>query len=158
MGDPGSIPLVEGTVIAAKYRLERPLAHGGMGSVWVARHIALDEPVAIKLITVSREQVADAEMRLQREAKSTARLRSPHVVQLLDYGVDRGIPYIVMELLVGENLGSRIRRKGRLSLAAAASITEQIAKALRRAHKAGIIHRDLKPANVFLARIDDEEI
>src|SRR5262249_24305809 len=158
MGDPGSIALVEGTVIAGKYRLERPLARGGMGSVWVARHIALDEPVAIKLISLSNDELNDAEIRLQREAKSAARLRSPHVVQLLDYGADRGVPYIVMELLEGEHLGERIKRKGRLSLVMAAAITEQVAKALRRAQTAGIVHRDLKPANIFLARIDDEEI
>src|SRR5712671_5279926 len=135
-----------GAVIDGKYRLVRPLARGGMGTVWVGRHIALDEPVAIKILTIPREEFDDADLRLQREAKSAARLRSPHVVQLLDYGVDRGMPYIVMELLLGEHLGERIKRKGRLSLLTAAAITEQVAKALRRAHKAGIVHRDLKPA------------
>jgi serine/threonine protein kinase len=162
----GSIPLAAGSIIAGKYRLEKPLARGGMGSVWVAQHIALDEPVALKLINRSAHQYGeadarqqqDAEIRLQREAKSAARLRSPHIVQLLDYGVDRETPYIVMELLEGEHLGARLRRKGRLSLAAATSIAEQVAKALRRAHKAGIVHRDLKPDNIFLARIDDEEV
>jgi serine/threonine-protein kinase len=129
-----------------------------MGSVWVGRHIALDEPVAIKLLTISKDELDDADVRLQREAKSAARLRSPHVVQLLDYGVDRGVPYIVMELLEGEHLGKRIKRRGRICLAAAVTVVEQMARALRRLHKAGIVHRDIKPANIFLARVDDEEI
>jgi eukaryotic-like serine/threonine-protein kinase len=158
MIDSLSFRLDVGTIIDGKYRLERPLARGGMGSVWVARHIALDEPVAIKLLSISREDLDDAEVRLQREAKSTARLRSPHIVQLLDYGVDREVPFIVMELLEGEHLGTRLRRKGRLSLAGAAVLLEQVGRALRRVHKAGIVHRDLKPANIFLARSDDEEI
>src|SRR6185436_6766004 len=111
-----------------------------MGAVWVARHIALDEPVAIKLISISKDDLNDAEVRFQREAKYSARIRSPHIVQVLDYGVDQGVPYIVMELLEGEDLGARLKRKGRLSLMIAAAIAEQVAKALRRAHKAGIVH------------------
>ncbi len=158
MSDAGAISLHEGAIIAGKYRLVKPIARGGMGSVWVARHIELDEPVAIKLIAVAPEDVADAKVRLLREAKSAARLRSPHVVQLLDYGVDREVPYLVTELLEGEHLAARIRKKGRLSLADAGVIAEQVGKALRRAHKAGIVHRDLTPSNVFLAKIDDEEI
>jgi len=149
--------LREGTVIAGKYRLERPLARGGMGAVWVARHLQLDEQVAVKFMDISLPSAADARVRFEREAKSAARIRSPHVVQILDHGVDGEIPYIVMELLEGEHLGTRLKREGRLSLAAAAAITEQVTKALHRAHKAGIIHRDLKPANVFLARVDDDD-
>src|SRR5260221_13031556 len=75
-------PPGEGAVIDGKYRLVRPLARGGMGTVWVGRHIALDEPVAIKILTIPREEFEDADVRLQRQAKSAARLRSPHVVQL----------------------------------------------------------------------------
>jgi serine/threonine-protein kinase len=129
-----------------------------MGAVWVARHLQLDEQVAVKFMDISLPTVADARVRFEREAKSAARIRSPHVVQILDHGVDGEMPYIVMELLEGEHLGTRLKREGRLSLSAAAVLTEQVAKALHRAHKAGIIHRDLKPANVFLARVDDDEI
>ena len=147
-----------GLMIAGKYRLDRPLARGGMGSVWVARHVGLDMPVAIKFMDAAIASLDDAVVRFEREAKLSARIRSPHVVEVLDYGTDAGRPYIVMELLLGEHLGERLRREGRLWLPDAAAIVLQVAKALRRAHEAGAIHRDLKPANVFLSQVDDDEI
>jgi eukaryotic-like serine/threonine-protein kinase len=152
------IPLCERTVIAGKYRLERELASGGMGAVWVARHLQLDELVAVKFMSATLPELADARARFAREARSAALLRSPHVVQVLDHGVDGDLPYIVMELLSGEHLGDRLKRSLRLSLRDASIIAGQVGKALGRAHRAGIVHRDLKPANVFLARLDDEEI
>ena len=151
-------PLGDGLVIAGKYRLDRALARGGMGSVWVARHLGLDMPVAIKFMDVSMASLDEALVRFEREARLSARIRSPHVVEVLDYGTDLGRPYIVMELLIGEHLGERLRREGRLWLPDAAAIVLQVAKALRRAHEAGVVHRDLKPANVFLSRVDDDEI
>jgi serine/threonine-protein kinase len=147
-----------GLMIAGKYRLDRPLARGGMGSVWVARHVGLDMPVAIKFMDAAIASLDEAAVRFEREAKLSARIRSPHVVEVLDYGTDAGRPYIVMELLLGEHLGERLRREGRLWLPDAAAIVLQVAKALRRAHEAGVIHRDLKPANVFLSQVDDDEI
>ena len=152
------IPLCERTVIAGKYRLQRELAAGGMGAVWVARHLGLDEDVAVKFMSPSLPEQAEARERFAREARAAARVRGPHVVSVLDHGVDGDVPYIVMELLRGEHLGERLRRVGRLPLGAIASIAEQVARALTRAHQAGIVHRDLKPANVFLATLDDEEI
>jgi eukaryotic-like serine/threonine-protein kinase len=152
------IPLCERTVIAGKYRLERELASGGMGAVWVARHLQLDELVAVKFMSATLPALSDARARFAREARSAARLRSPHVVQVLDHGVDEDVPYIVMELLQGEHLGDRLKRERRLHLSAAAAIAAQVGKALGRAHRAGIVHRDLKPANIFLTRLDDEEI
>jgi serine/threonine-protein kinase len=151
------VSLCERTVIAGKYELLRELASGGMGSVWVARHLALDEDVAIKFMRPGLPETTEARARFAREARAAARLRSPHVVQVLDHGVDDDVPYLVMELLVGEHLGDRLRRVGRLPPRALAVITEQVARALTRAHNAGIVHRDLKPANVFLAQVDDEE-
>ncbi len=150
--------LGNGLVIAGKYRLERPLARGGMVSVWVARHLALDMPVAIKFMDATMASLDEALVRFEREARLSARIRSPHVVEVLDYGTDLGRPYIAMELLLGEHLGERLRREGRLVLTEAAAIVLQVAKALRRAHEAGVFHRDLKPANVFLSRFDDEDI
>jgi serine/threonine-protein kinase len=151
-------PLVNGLVLAGKYRLERPLARGGMGSVWVATHLGLDLPVAIKFMDVGMASLDEARVRFEREAKLSARIRSPHVVEVLDYGTDLGRPYIAMELLLGEHLGERLRREGRLWLPDAAAIILQVAKALRRAHEAGVVHRDLKPANVFLCRVDDDDL
>jgi serine/threonine-protein kinase len=146
-----------GRVIAGKFRLEWPIGRGGMGTVWAAMHLQLDMPVAVKFMDPSAAD-ADGRLRFEREARAIAQLRSPHVVQVLDHGVDNGTPYIVMELLEGEDLEGRLRRVKKLTIPVAARIFTQSSKALRRAHDAGIIHRDLKPNNVFLARVDDEEV
>jgi serine/threonine protein kinase len=150
--------LREGGIIAGKYRLERVLGRGGMGAVWAARHVELDTAVAIKLMVSSHAASDDSRARFKREAKAAAQLRSPHIAEVRDYGVEGDAPYLVMELLEGEDLGARLKREGRLSLAAAAQIITPLCKGLRRAHEAGIVHRDLKPANIFLARQDDEVV
>ena len=150
--------LGQGSTVAGKYRLERLIGRGGVGSVWAARHLQLDTLVAVKFID-SVSDTGDARMRFEREARAAAQLRSPHVVQILDHGIDEDErPYIAMELLEGEDLGERLRRTPRISLQATATIVTQAAKALRRAHDGGVIHRDLKPGNIFLARFDDDEV
>ncbi len=149
--------LGQGSTVAGKYRLERLIGRGGMGSVWAARHLQLDTLVAVKFIDTVAD-MGDARIRFEREAKAAAQLRSPHVVQILDHGIDDERPYIAMELLEGEDLGERLRRTPRLSLPATATLITQAAKALRRAHEHGVIHRDLKPGNIFLARFDDDEV
>ncbi len=150
--------LGQGSTVAGKYRLERLIGRGGMGSVWAARHLQLDTLVAIKFIDAVTD-IGDARVRFEREARAAAQLRSPHVVQILDHGIDEEErPYIAMELLEGEDLGERLRRTPRLSLQATATIITQASKALRRAHESGVIHRDLKPGNIFLARFDDDEV
>jgi serine/threonine-protein kinase len=146
-----------GVIITGKYRLERPLASGGMGSVWVARHVELGLPVAIKFIGPELASSSDSRMRFDREAKAAALIQSPYVVSVQDYGVDDHLPYIVMELMRGEDLEERLRRRGRIPLHEASAFFMQIAKGLRRAHEMGIIHRDLKPRNLFIAQNDDEE-
>jgi serine/threonine-protein kinase len=129
-----------------------------MGSVWAARHLQLDTLIAIKFIDAVAD-IGDARVRFEREARAAAQLRSPHVVQILDHGIDEEErPYIAMELLEGEDLGERLRRTPRLTLQATATIITQASKALRRAHEGGVIHRDLKPGNIFLARFDDDEV
>src|SRR6185503_12368337 len=89
----------EGTVLAGKYALVSKLGQGGMGAVWRAEHVQLRSPVAIKLIDQQIAQNPEALARFMREAQSAAALRSPHVVQILDFGADNGVPYIAMELL-----------------------------------------------------------
>jgi serine/threonine-protein kinase len=145
-------------VLAGRYRLDQRLGAGGMGSIWRAQHLVLAAPVAVKLI--DREALPDEETiaRFMREAQAAATLRSPHVVQILDYGIDQTLPFIVMELLEGENLAQRLRRVRRLTPAETARFVTQTSRAVQRAHDAGIIHRDLKPENVFLVRNEDEEI
>ena len=150
--------LAPGAVIGGKYRVERALARGGMGSVWVARHVQLGSEVALKFLDAKFAESAGHRARFEREARAAANLKSPHVVQVTDYGFEGAAPYLVMELLEGEDLGQRLARVGRLSLADTTRILNQVAKALRKAHEAGIVHRDLKPANLFLARVDDDEV
>src|SRR4051794_40301747 len=102
-------------ILAGKYRLIRKLGQGGMGSVWYADHLALNSPVAIKVVDPEIASHPDALARFMREAQAAASLRSPHVVQIFDYGVDDGVPYIAMELLEGESLAGRLERATRLS-------------------------------------------
>jgi serine/threonine protein kinase len=147
-----------GEILGGRYRLIRPLAQGGMGSVWYAEHLALHAAVALKLIDTPAIPDPVSTERFLREARLAAALRSPHVVQILDHGVDAGAPYIVMELLEGESLATRLERVGRLSAAETARMIQHVARAMTRAHEAGIIHRDLKPENIFIVRNDDEEI
>jgi serine/threonine-protein kinase len=145
-------------VLAGRYRLESRLGVGGMGAIWRAEHLVLRAPVAVKLI--DREAVPDDDTvaRFMREAQSAATLRSPHVVQILDYGVDQAVPFIVMELLEGENLAQRLKRVKRLSPGETAKVLTQVGRAVQRAHEAGIVHRDLKPENVFLVHNEDDEV
>ncbi|MEP7119820.1 MAG: protein kinase [Byssovorax sp.] len=150
--------IAPGAVIAGRYRLEKRLAVGGMGSLWTAQHTQLDTLVAIKFMDPNHAGSAMGRQRFEREAKTAASLKSAHVVQVHDYGVEDDRPYIVMELLQGEDLGRRLKRERRISLQIASGILTQIARGLRRAHDAGLIHRDLKPPNIFMARGDDEEV
>jgi len=152
------VTITEGAIIGGKFKLERPLAQGGMGSVWVARHQLLDTDVAVKFMEKSIAENESARQRFEREAKAAALIKSPHVVQVLDYGIEDGAPYIAMELLDGEDLDHRLQRGGPLSIDKAYVILEQVGKALRRAHELGIVHRDLKPSNIFLSKHGDEEL
>ncbi|WP_437590998.1 serine/threonine-protein kinase [Sorangium sp. So ce1000] len=150
---------MEGQRIAGKYRLARLLGRGGMGSVWLAEHLSLHTPVAIKLIDVEAAKNATARARFDREAQIAARIRSAHVVKVLDHGLtDDGLPYIAMECLAGESLRDRLAARGRLTLAETAKIVSHVCRALSRAHEVGLVHRDIKPENIFIAREDDGEI
>jgi len=144
--------------VANKCRLEQLIARGGMGAVWAAWDTALERPVAIKFMDVAVAASKALRIRFNREAKAAAKLRTPHVVQIFEHGVHRGLPYIVMELLEGEDLHDRLKRERRLTLKATAKIAREAAKALRRAHSKGIIHRDLKPRNIFIAVDDEDEV
>jgi serine/threonine-protein kinase len=149
-----------GSELAGKYRIERLLARGGMGSLWVARHLLLEMDVVIKFMDagVASSASPEARSRFEREAKACAQIKSEHVVRVFDYGIEQGSLYIVMELLEGEDLGARLKRRGRLSLPEVSLILTHVARGMRKAHELGIIHRDLKPANIFLTDAEDQEI
>jgi serine/threonine-protein kinase len=149
---------LEGKIIGGKYRIEAPLARGGMGSVWIARHVTLGKRVAVKFMDPSCASSAEGRARFEREATATAQLESAYVVRVEDSGVDDDTPYLVMELLQGEDLSTRLRRERRLGVAEIAPIIAQAARGLRCAHQAGLVHRDLKPANIYLAKSDGEQI
>jgi serine/threonine protein kinase len=152
------VKIAPGVVVAERYQLVRELGQGGMGSVWLADHLTLKIPCALKLILGHAVGSADARARFEREAQAAAQLRSPHVVQVLDHGLWEGTPYLAMELLEGEDLERRLARRGRLSPSEAMFVAGQVCRALTRAEALGLVHRDLKPANVFLVRDDDREV
>jgi serine/threonine-protein kinase len=126
-----------------------------MASVWAAQHLSLRSEVAVKLIDPRIADQAEALQRFHREARAVAALRSNHVVQIFDHGIDEGVPFMVMELLQGENLAEHLERQTRLGAADVLRIMTHVGRAMNRAHAAGITHRDLKPDNVFLIEDDD---
>ena len=150
--------LEAGQVLHERYRLIRPIGHGSQASVWVAEHLALTTTVAVKLIDPELAKKESARERFRREATAAAQLRSAHVVQILDHGIEGDQPFIVMELLDGEDLFERLTHRTRISLRETSKVVTQVARALTRAHAAGIVHRDLKPENIFLVPNDDDEV
>jgi serine/threonine-protein kinase len=138
------------------YRLVEQIGRGGMGEVWRAEHRLFARPAAIKLITAQRLEEASsvAEERFRREAQAAAALRSPHTIQLYDFGLTRDRrPYYVMELLDGCDLESLVRRYGAQPGARVAFILRQACHSLAEAHAAGLVHRDIKPANLHIGRL-----
>jgi serine/threonine protein kinase len=137
------------------YTLERQLGSGAMGEVWLARHSLLARPSAVKLIRQDKFQEdptarESLEMQFRREAEATARLRSPHTVELYDFGVtEEGDFYYVMEFLNGVDLDSLVSQFGAIDPARAVFLLSQACMSLGEAHQAGLVHRDVKPANLF---------
>jgi predicted ATPase/serine/threonine protein kinase len=144
-----------GLILGDTYRLERPLGRGGMGEVWLATHLLLNELRAIKLVLTS--YVTNPEIRerfIQGEARNALRLQHPHIVRVYDLGQHRGMPFIVMEYVAGGphgvDLGAWLRAEGQLSPARCGLILEQLAQALAVAHRQGLVHCDIKPTNILV--------
>jgi serine/threonine protein kinase len=149
--------IVPGEVLVQKYRVDRVLGRGGMGVVFAAKHLALGERVAIKVLSRSACENRDALARLQREARILARVRNEHVVHVIDLGeLENGTPFIVMEHLIGRDLGNLLEEHGRLAPASAVDFVLQACVALAAAHASGVVHRDLKPDNLFCVNRDGE--
>lgn len=149
-----------GKTIDGKYQIVRLLGQGGMGAVYEAAHLGTGRRVALKVIlgeiTISR----DAILRFQREARAAGVIESQHIVQVLDTGIDRehGVPFMVMEYLVGEDLQKLCERRGPLPPDLALRIIAQACSGLHKAHTAQVVHRDIKPANIYLAHRDDGDV
>jgi serine/threonine-protein kinase len=140
-----------------RYRLQRPLARGGMGEVWVAHDAKLRRLVALKVLRSDAPSDV-AVKRFEREVEATSELTHPHTIRVFDYGVtDDGLCYYAMELLEGEDLAGAVARTGPFAPERCAQLMLQVCGALAEAHARGIVHRDVKPQNVFLSRVADNE-
>lgn len=140
-----------GSTLHDTYRVDSLIAEGGMGRVYEARHVRLGRTTAVKIL--HRALVTDAELvrRFRREAEIAGAINHPSVVQILDmHATADGVPYIVAERLVGEDLGQRLDREGRLSIGDTVHILRQACSVLTAVHAKGVVHRDLKPNNLFL--------
>jgi serine/threonine-protein kinase len=149
-------PVKVGEVLAGKYKVEKVLGAGAMGVVVSARHLDLQQLVALKFMLPSALPDKAAGDRFLREAQAAGRLRGEHVARVMDFGrLEGGAPYIVMEFLEGENLEEVLHRDGPFPVALAAQYIAQACSGMDEAHAQGIVHRDLKPQNLFLTKRPD---
>jgi serine/threonine-protein kinase len=138
--------------LAGKYRVERIIGQGGMGVVVEARHIALDDRVALKFLLAEYATHPEASQRFLREAQAARKIKSEHIARVTDVGtLENGAPYMVMEFLEGKDLSKYLETQGVLTIEDAIDYVIQGCDALAEAHSLGIIHRDIKPANLFLS-------
>ena len=150
--------LEPGTLVAGRYRIVRELGRGGMGSVYVAEHVNTGGLWALKVMHGNDHLAEERAARFRREARASARIVSENVVRVTDADVAaelEGAPFIVMELLDGEDLDRLLATRHHLPPEEVVSILVQVGRGLDKAHAAGVIHRDLKPENVFMHRRDD---
>ena len=152
-----SLALQDGALFAGRYRILRRIAAGGMGAVYEVLHIETERRRALKVMLPHVLQSEDLRQRFKQEAKVAAHIDSEFIVEVFDAGVDEatGMPFLVMELLRGEELGQRLKRLGRFGPAEVIAHLHQTALALDKTHRASIVHRDLKPENLFLTERED---
>jgi serine/threonine protein kinase len=148
-----------GVIIGSRYRIERVLGQGGMGTIFIATHVGIDGEVVLKVLRDSNAQQRTYLRRFYQEARAISRLDHPNVVQVIEFGFDAlaRVPFLVMEHVSGRTLRELIRDEGQLDERRAASITLQISRALLEAHEKGVLHRDLKPDNIMISRLADGE-
>ena len=152
-----SLQLSDGTVFASRYRVVRRIAIGGMGAVYEVEHTETLRRLALKVMLPHIVQSAEMRERFRREAQVAAHIESEHIVAVLDAGIDdaTGMPFMVMELLRGQELAGALRRVGRFGPVEVTGYLHQTALALDKTHQANIVHRDLKPENLFLTERED---
>src|SRR5215203_3643587 len=143
-----------GQTLDGKYRIDRELGRGGMGTVYLATHLGTERPVAVKIISPEYMQRGEFVERFRREARAAGRLRHPNVVNVTDFGFsstrEGESAYLVMEYLDGCTLGEVLDEEKNLPIAWTLDILDQVCSAVHEAHEQGIIHRDLKPDNIWL--------
>jgi serine/threonine-protein kinase len=145
-----------GDILLGKYRVENVLGRGGMGIVVAARHLSLDDRVAIKFLLPERLGDEESVLRFVREARAAVRIRSQHIARVTDVGtMESGAPYMVMEYLEGKNLSAVVAQGGALPIPLAIDLVLQASEALAEAHAQEIVHRDVKPSNLFLSHHAD---
>ena len=150
--DPGKNPLI-GSVLDGRYEIQSVLGEGGMGTVYRARHRALERIFAVKVLRRDLSRDAELGQRFIQEAKAAAAVSHPNVVQITDFGeLETGEPYFVMELLEGQPLSKIVGVGGPLPAGLAVRVIRAVAEALGAAHAAGVVHRDLKPDNIHVAK------
>jgi serine/threonine-protein kinase len=153
MATPSSEFVLGRVVPGSRYRLEREVGRGGMGSVFEVEHVELGKRFVLKAVLQHRATGSDLVKRLREEWKALGRLEHPNIVSVTDAGAtEGGVPYYVMERLVGEDLAGRLRRERRVPLRDAVRIGGEVLDALDAAHRIGVVHRDVKPSNVFLTQ------
>jgi len=146
------VALSEASLFAGRYRIGKSIAHGGMGAVYEATHTETERRCALKVMLPDLVQSQEMRDRFRQEARVAAQVQSEFIVDVFDAGIDEAtrMPFLVMELLVGEELHKRLKRVGPLEPKDVATYIHQAALALDKTHKANIVHRDLKPANIVL--------
>src|SRR2546421_6192809 len=150
-------PLI-GQTLAHKYFIEELIKNGGMGSVYLGKHVLMDKRVAIKVLRPSLAMDGDVVARFSREARAASRISHPHAVSVTDFGEsENGVVFLVMEYLDGRTLKEIVKREGPLAVDRIVEIVRQVAGALDAAHQQGVIHRDLKSDNIMLSRTDGGE-
>jgi serine/threonine protein kinase len=149
-------PVNPGDVLAGKYRVEEVIGEGGMGVVVAARHLELDQRVAMKFLLSSLTENKEATARFRREARAAVKIQSEHVARVLDVGaMENGTPYMVIEYLHGRDLAAELKERGKFDPSEAAELVLDACEAIAAAHVVGIVHRDLKPSNLFLTQRSD---
>ncbi|MEE2787165.1 MAG: serine/threonine-protein kinase [Myxococcota bacterium] len=139
-----------GQVIEQRFRIERRIATGGMGTVYQAEHVGIGKQVAVKFLRADLRDQERLVQRMRREAMAVSKLTDVHTISVFDFGIWRGLVYLVMELLQGQDLAQTLSTEKALSLDRSLRVARQICSSLAEAHEAGVIHRDLKPENIFL--------
>jgi len=143
-----------GTVIAGRYALKRRIDTAGIGSLWQAADLRSGQSRTVRVGDVAGKDPAQLATRYRAEAETVAQIRCKYVVDVLEHGEWQSIPFLVLEMVEGEDLGSRLRREGALEPGETYAVVAQVASALARAHAAGIAHGDLKPDHILLATVE----